>query len=726
MPTRKQIKNDGEMELTQVRGTHKTVMTEEEYERAQRIAVACTRGGFSGQKGIDKGGEMGYSKAKASGVTGGSRMYKAEAAEEYLNAYKAGRGEVRELQAAGKRSEPVVLDELLEHGDTCAVVEVGCLEIPAERIVGTKSAGRTAALSPGFRPLLPPETEFAAKWRTLCEAHLGATGIRDPILCYEYLGAFYVQEGNKRVSVLRHFGAPEIRAQVKRVMPPRSEEPRIRAYYEFLDFFRSTQLYTIQFRRPGDYEKLLKHLGKEPGAPWTQQERSAFRANYALFREALTAAKLQGVLPEEALLLWLELYPYERLPKTGIGELKKSLAALAEDMVTAGNKEQAVKLEERPTEPEKGNLLGWLRTPERVEVAFVHQLDPRTSSWVLGHEMGACHMKQVFGDRVDFRSYDNADTPEEADRLIAQAVADGAQIVFTTAPTLIRPTLKAAVANPKVRFYNCSVNQPYASVQTYYGRIYEGKFITGAIAGAMTTNDRIGYIATDPIFGVPASINAFALGAQMTNPRAKICLRWSCCAGSHQADLFADGIRVVSNRDVPTGEKVSLDYCDYGTYLLDEAEALIPLASPVWAWGKFYEKVIDRYLSGAKREDRDGASAVNYWMGMDSGVVEIKLSDRLPAGVRSLAEMLIRAMVRGELDPFHRQILAQDGSVKNDGSRTFTLQERLHMDWLCENVAGKIPDPDRILPRSRRLVEELGIYKEQGKGAAYEDPGHSG
>ena len=92
-------------------------------------------------------------------------------------------------------------------------------------------------------------------------------------------------------------------------------------------------------------------------------------------------------------------------------------------------------------------------------------------------------------------------------------------------------------------FLNCSVDQAYSSIRTYYGRIYEAKFITGAIAGAMAQNNRIGYIASYPIFGVPASINAFALGAQMTNPRAQIELRWSCVKGTPQADLLADGIR---------------------------------------------------------------------------------------------------------------------------------------------------------------------------------------
>ena len=59
----------------------------------------------------------------------------------------------------------------------------------------------------------------------------------------------------------------------------------------------------------------------------------------------------------------------------------------------------------------------------------------------------------------------------------------------------------------------------YAGLRTYYSRIYESKFITGAIAGAMARNDTIGYIANYPIFGVPAGINAFALGRADGQPQ---------------------------------------------------------------------------------------------------------------------------------------------------------------------------------------------------------------
>ena len=49
----------------------------------------------------------------------------------------------------------------------------------------------------------------------------------------------------------------------------------------------------------------------------------------------------------------------------------------------------------------------------------------------------------------------------------------------------------------------------------------------GAIAGAMAENNKIAYIADYPIYGAIANINAFALGAKMINPRAKVYLEWS-------------------------------------------------------------------------------------------------------------------------------------------------------------------------------------------------------
>ena len=638
------------------------------------------------------------------------------AKDEYAQALRQGQKEYKELTAAGKSPFPAVLDEILGETPTDAVQNIGLVEIPADRIVGTKSAGRITAFTASFLPLLGVESEFALKWIHLCHAHLDETGIRDPITCYEYLGNFYVEEGNKRVSVLRYFGAPRIPGNVKRIVPPTSDDPRIKAYFEFMEFYKNSRIYFIQFRRPGDYAKLLAFLGKEPGDEWEEAECRTFSAYFQYFREAFHSrnSKLQDILPEEALLLWLEVHPYRDLGKMTASELKKSLTALWPDVVSS-TKHSEVKVETDPVVESKGNILNRIMssTPDHLNIAFVHQLDPKTSGWVQGHEEGRKYIEEVFGDKITTRSYYGANHAVEAEKALEQAVADGANVVFSTAPKLIRATLKIAVQYPKVRFFNCSVDQPYSSVRTYYGRIFEAKFITGAIAGAMAQNDRIGYIGSNPIFGVPASINAFALGAQMTNPRAQIELRWSCCEGNPQSDFFRDGIRVVSNRDVPTNDKVYLEFCNYGTYLMDDRGGLIALASPVWVWGKFYEYVIRALLSGSRKDDRDDPKAVNYWLGMDSGVIDIQLADRLPAGVRMLAEILSKDMRTRSLNPFFRKVIAQDGTVKNDGSRRMTPEELLHMDWLVENVVGSIPSFDEILPQSQSIVRKLGIYRDQ-------------
>ena len=505
-------------------------------------------------------------------------------------------------------------------------------------------------------------------------------------------------------------------------MPVKSEEPRILAYYEFLDFFKGSKLYQPQFRRPGDYGKFLKYVGKKMGEPWTEEERRTFRAYYHYFTDAFTAVgKTSDLLPEEALLLWLQLYPYQDLGKLSATELKKSVAALWEDMVSS-NKEEAVKLQTKAESSGKGSFVSRVISAlEQLNVAFIHQLSPDSSAWILGHEKGKEHIEAVFGDKICVQSYYGASTPELAEALIEEAVAKGAQVVFTTSPPLRRETLKAAVKYPKVRFFNCSVDQPYSSIRSYYGRLYEAKFITGAIAGAMVCNDRIGYIASYPIFGEPASINAFALGAQMTNPRAQIELKWSCVKGTPQADFFADGIRVISNQDAPSESKMYLNFCNYGTYLLDDRAGLIPLGTPAWGWGQFYEYAIREILSGGMQKEKGSGTALNYWFGLDSGVIGLNLSDRLPQGVRQMANLLCEAVKRGYIDPFCRKITAQDGSVKNDGTAGFTSEQILRMDWLCDNVIGTIPAFEEILPDSRKMVQELGIYRD--KIAAEADSG---
>ena len=632
-------------------------------------------------------------------------MLRKEAAEEYAKALKEGLREYKECVQKALPGNPLVLDEILEEdaGENC--VSVGLMDIPVQRIVGTKTAGRVSAFTPSFRPLLEAETEFAVKWISLCTAHLGEEGIQTPIECFEYLGDFYVQEGNKRVSVLRHFGAAKIAANVKRILPAMDDSPRVKAYQEFLEFYKLSGLYDVKFTQPGNYGKLLEKSGYPTDRKWTEEERRRFRASIYYFTEAMDAVGGGSDLPqpEDALLLWLAVHPFTDLKELSSGELKKTITQLWPNLMAASSTEPVVKTE--PPE-EKSKIVQIFKGVDYLNVAFVHQYDPQTSNWTRSHENGRKYLEQSLGKAVTTRVYYNANTAETATELIEKAVADGAEVVFTTAPQLIDPCMKASVKYPKVRFLNCSLHQPYATVRTYYSRIYEGKFITGAIAGAMSKDDRIGYVGTYPIHGVPASINAFALGAQMTNPDAKIELKWSCVPGNPTQEFLAKGIRAISNRDTPLENYI---VNEYGTYFADDAGNLTPVGSPTWVWGQFYENMVRSIMSGSWEDEKEG-QVVNLWWGMRSGVIDVTMPPGVPEGIRMMANVLKEGICNGTLDPFKRRIVDQQGIVRNDGSKSFSPVELLKMDWLCENVVGSFPKYDQILPLSRPMVDLLGLY----------------
>ena len=548
-------------------------------------------------------------------------MQRIEAIDEYNRAQRLGMRDYREKTAAGKYPYLPALDELLEKTDTESQIPLGTIEIPLDYVVGTKTTGRTMAFASNFMPLLPEDTEFASKWLSLCMAHM-EEGIHDAIKAYEYMGRFYVQEGNKRVSVLKYFGADSIFATVTRVVPRFNDTPEIREYYEFMEYYPLCGLYRLHFTQEGSFARLQKALGKAPDEKWTADDKAEVVSLMNWITKAYNAhgGDKMRTTPADVMLLLLRLYKLDELKTYSPAQFAAAIDAVW-DNVLALERPEPVKLSTQTAAPAKKNSLldrilpGIRSEPSHLKVAFVNERTPETSTWTSQHEFGRTQLDQVFAGKVETVAYHGAEPGKNADELVEKAIQDGADMVFTTSPKLVGASLRAALRHPNVRILNCSVDMPYASIRTYYSRVYEAKFITGAIAGAMAQNNRIGYIASYPIFGVPASINAFALGAQMTNPRAQIELRWSCVKGTPQADLLADGIRVVSNRDAPTQAKMYLDFCNYGTYLMNDRGDLIPLGTPVWVWGKFYEFVIRSIFAGGWKRDKGESTALNYWLG---------------------------------------------------------------------------------------------------------------
>ena len=203
----------------------------------------------------------------------------------YRDALKLGQKEYRACIARGVSPVLPVLDDFVSEERVNLGVKLGVIQIPAEFIVGTKTRGRTTSFARNFMPLLDDDTEFAQKWKVLCDSHL-RDGIRDPIKVYEYMNRYYVQEGNKRVSVLKFFDAVSVSADVIRVLPERGTGIESDIYYEFVDFNRYTKINTLEFSRKGSYKQLLKLLGRKPDEVWSEEDRRKFSTAYYFFRSA--------------------------------------------------------------------------------------------------------------------------------------------------------------------------------------------------------------------------------------------------------------------------------------------------------------------------------------------------------------------------------------------------------------------------------------------------------
>lgn len=644
-------------------------------------------------------------------------MSQSEATVQYAQALKAGQKTYRECVLAGRYPYLQILDEILNDSMVAGNVDLGVINIPSDQIVGTKGEGRRTAFAADFMPLLSPDSEFAMKWTELCAAHLSDEGIRDPIRCYEYMGRFYVQEGNKRVSVLKSFRSPTIPGYVTRVIPAYSDDEAIVIYYEFMDFYRLSGVYQVYFSRRGGFAKLQAALGFDPDHVWTEDERRRFQSAFHYFKDAFNklGGKKLPITPADALLVWLDFYPINSLKELSVPEIGKNLSAVWSDVkskaLAAPIEVSTDDTEEAPSKGILNRIFGSVFLPNHLDVAFINRPDPIHSNWIAGHDLGRRTLEQAMSREVTVKSY-NLEPDSDVDAVMEQAAEDGAQVIFATTAPLIGACRKLAAKHPDIKVLNCSVAMPYTGVRTYYSRIYEGKFITGAIAGAMTKTDRIGYIASNPIYGVPAGINAFALGARLTNPDARVCLAWSCSSENPISELLEQGVDLISNRDIPTPKQPQ---GSWGLCMVEPGRTMRPLASPYWDWGNFYIRLVSSILHGGWEalDYKNSGKAVNYWWGMRSGTVGLKLSDDLPDGVRSLANILCQGIIDGTFTVFHRKYRSQDGSVESDGNRWLSPEDVLHMDWLCDCVDGCISSYEELLPMSRSIVKLQGVYRDK-------------
>lgn len=630
--------------------------------------------------------------------------------EDYSKAFKLGKKDYQARMLRGEKPTLQVLDDIMPEKGSYYEIPLGLVQIPTDQITGTKTHGRSNSFAGNFMPILQENTEFASKWSALSTSHI-EEGIRDAIKAYEYMNKFYVLEGNKRVSVMKYHKAVSIMGDVIRIVPKRTDEKENKIYYEFMDFYQAAPINYIWFSHEGDFAKLQKAVGKEPGEHWTEDELLTFSALYTRFTTKYKANggnKLQ-ITPGDAFLSFITLHGYHDVEDKTTNELNALIDKSWEEFKLL-QEDQEIDLKMTPPRPEKKPLLSKLLSGvPKIKAAFIYEKTPGNSAWTYAHELGRLYLEQTFPEELSTVCYENG-TLESADEIIATAIAEGCNLIFTTTPAFVQASVKAAIANPDVRILSCSLNTSHRYIRTYYSRMHEAKFLMGAIAGAMATNDRLSYIADYPIYGTIANINAFALGAKMINPRAKVYLEWST---KKEVDIF-EKIKETQSSCISGRDMVIPEDADrfFGLYFMDGYNPR-SLAMPLYHWGKFYEQLIRTIMDGTwKHDDASSAKAINYWWGMSAGVIDVVCSQHLPIGTKRLVDLLKTAISSESFNPFSGILYSQDGIVVDDPNRTLLPEEIMAMDWLAENIIGSIPKMEELKEQAAPVISQQGVKKE--------------
>ena len=636
--------------------------------------------------------------------------------EDYKNALKSGQRAYRACVARGQSPYLAVLDDILVNVNIVAQEPLGLVELPAESIVGTKTSGRHTAFAPNFMPLLEPDTEFAGKWSNLCDAHLDE-GIHTPIIAYEFLNKFYVQEGNKRVSVLKYFDAVRIAGTVTRLIPERNDSLENRIYYEFLDFYKLSKVNDVHFSRLGGYAKLQTLVCKASGESWTDDDRLSFSSFYTMFRQQFLALGGGGLdlTAGDAMLVYLSVYRYADACESTPSQMKQNLEKLW-DEVKVLTEPQAVALSLEPKQGPGEPLLAKLNIftkPSELKVVFLHEHNAENSAWVRAHDKGIEALQQAFPDRVFITRKENIEPEVDAEQVLEDVAHDNADVVFTSSARMHTACLKVAAQHPKTRILNCSLNAPHPLVRTYYPRTYEVTYLLGMLAGVMARTDRVGYVAANPVYGIPAAVNAFAQGLKTVRPEAKVVLRWACLQDpAHPLD-FSDrqDVEIFYARDNREPEGT---HRDYGLVRRLPDGSLQSLGLPVWRWDTFYIEIVRSIFDGAWDSDAAGARAVNYWWGMRSGAEEIDYSKDLPAGTLQLLDLMEKMLREDDLRIFPEDLYAQGHVLHSPEATLYSPKELMEMDWLDECVEGGLPHYDELDVKTHTLMSINGLNTLKG------------
>ncbi len=332
---------------------------------------------------------------------------------------------------------------------------------------------------------------------------------------------------------------------------------------------------------------------------------------------------------------------------------------------------------------------------EPIKVGMIYIGPPGDAGWTYAHDQGRKYLEEEMPN-VEVVYVESVAESSDSERVMTELVEQGCSVIFATSFGYMDFALNVANKYPDVTFYHCSGYKTAANMSTYFGRIYESRYLTGLVAGRMTEVNEIGYVAAHPIPEVIRGINAFTIGVRDANPDAMVNVVWTNTwydpAKEKDAaqGLLDSGVDVIAqHQDTPGPQQAAEEAGVYSVGYNTDMSSFAPnanLTSAVWNWGPYYVSAVKAAVDGTFVEGQ-------YWGGLEDGIVDIaQMNAIVPEDVVAEVEAQKAAIIDGTFHVFEGPLNDQDGNEMVADGVILDDGELLSMTWFVEGVNGVIPE----------------------------------
>lgn len=352
------------------------------------------------------------------------------------------------------------------------------------------------------------------------------------------------------------------------------------------------------------------------------------------------------------------------LNKRSLLKLAALTAVASAALIGCGKKEEAAAPAATPA-PAPAPAAAAPAPAAPLNIAFAYIGPVGDGGWTFAHDNGRKALEKEFGDKIKTTFVESVPEGADAERVFRDMVGQGNKLIFGTTFGYMEPMLKVATDSKDVKFEHATGYKTAENMRTYDSRTYEGAYMAGIIAGAMTKSNTLGVVGSVPIPEVLRNINSFTLGAQSVNPKITTKVVWvnewfSPPKETEAATALINGGADVlfQNTDSPAVLKTAQEKGKRAFGWDSDMTAYGPkahLASATINWAPYYIK--------ATQDALDGKWATGQsWWGVKEGAIDIvSIAEDVPAETKAKVEEVKKGLKDGSFVIWKGPILGQDG-----------------------------------------------------------------